>query len=100
MSIASSLLRAGVRGYQLFVSPLLPPSCKFAPTCSCYAVTALDRHGALKGLALSAWRILRCNPWTQGGFDPVPPVHGRAGGHDHAHDADHVPAPRHGAPHS
>lgn len=86
MSIASSFLRAAVRGYQLIVSPLLPPSCKFEPTCSHYALTALSRHGAIKGGALSVWRILRCNPWNDGGFDPVPPA---AAGHDRAACAHH-----------
>lgn len=61
-----------VRGYQLAISPLLPPSCRFYPTCSCYAIEALQRHGALKGAWLALRRIARCHPWNPGGHDPVP----------------------------
>ncbi|WP_240645749.1 membrane protein insertion efficiency factor YidD [Georgenia sp. SYP-B2076] len=62
-----------VRAYQLVVSPWLPRTCKYYPSCSAYAVTALRRHGLLKGAALGAWRLLRCNPWSKGGVDHVPP---------------------------
>lgn len=61
-----------VRFYQRHISPLLPPSCRFQPTCSQYAVEAIQKHGALKGGALAFWRILRCNPFCKGGYDPVP----------------------------
>ncbi len=61
-----------VRGYQLVISPLLPPSCRFYPSCSCYAIEALQRHGALKGAWLAVRRIARCHPWNPGGHDPVP----------------------------
>lgn len=61
-----------VRGYQLCVSPFLPPSCRFHPTCSAYAIEAIARHGALKGLWLALRRIGRCHPWHPGGHDPVP----------------------------
>ena len=61
-----------IRGYQYFISPLLPPSCRFEPTCSHYAMTALKRHGVFLGLALAVWRILRCNPYCTGGVDEVP----------------------------
>ena len=61
-----------IRGYQYFLSPLVPPSCRFEPTCSHYAMTALRRHGAALGLALAAWRLLRCNPFFSGGVDLVP----------------------------
>ena len=61
-----------VRGYKKYISPLLPPSCRFTPTCSEYAVEALSKHGALKGSLLAIWRILRCNPFCKGGYDPVP----------------------------
>ena len=65
-------LIALVRGYKKYISPLLPPSCRFTPTCSEYAVEALSKHGALKGSLLAIWRILRCNPLCRGGYDPVP----------------------------
>ncbi len=61
-----------VRGYQLFISPFVPPSCRFHPTCSHYAIEALQRHGAVKGLWLALRRIARCHPWHPGGHDPVP----------------------------
>ena len=61
-----------IRGYQYFISPLVPPSCRFEPTCSHYAMTALRRHGAAAGLALAVWRVLRCNPFFPGGVDDVP----------------------------
>lgn len=58
--------------YQRCVSPFTPPSCRFQPTCSAYAIEALKKHGPLKGLWLAIWRILRCNPWGGSGYDPVP----------------------------
>lgn len=61
-----------VRGYQVSLSPLLPASCRYHPSCSAYAVEALEKHGAIRGSWLAARRILRCNPFTAGGFDPVP----------------------------
>ena len=66
------LLIYAVRGYQVAISPLLPPSCRYYPSCSAYAVEALEKHGALRGSWLAARRILRCNPFRPGGFDPVP----------------------------
>ncbi len=68
-----SLLRGLIRGYQLFISPLLGPRCRFYPTCSHYALEALEIHGALKGSWLALRRVLRCHPWHPGGLDPVPP---------------------------
>lgn len=62
-----------VRGYQLIVSPWLAPTCKYYPSCSAYAVTALRRHGPVRGTTLAVWRLLRCNPWSNGGVDHVPP---------------------------
>ena len=62
-----------IRVYQRRISPLFPPCCRFYPTCSHYAVEALRTYGIVRGLALSMWRILRCNPWCRGGYDPVPP---------------------------
>lgn len=61
-----------VRAYQLAVSPLLPPSCRFHPNCSCYAIEALERHGPIRGTWLMLRRIGRCHPWNPGGHDPVP----------------------------
>ena len=61
-----------IRGYRQFVSPLLPPSCRFQPTCSQYALQAIDRFGASKGSLLAVKRILRCHPFHPGGYDPVP----------------------------
>ena len=61
-----------VWGYRFLISPLLPNVCKFTPTCSCYALLALRRHGAVRGSVLAVKRILRCRPGTKGGFDPVP----------------------------
>lgn len=58
--------------YQRYISPMLPPSCRFTPTCSAYAVEALKKHGPIKGLLLAIWRTLRCNPWGGSGYDPVP----------------------------
>ena len=60
-----------IRLYKLFVSPLLGKSCRFSPTCSSYASESLKRHGAFKGLILSAKRIVRCHPWGGHGYDPV-----------------------------
>lgn len=61
-----------VRGYQLFISPVLPPSCRFSPSCSQYTLEALRRYGALKGCWLGLRRLVRCHPFNPGGFDPVP----------------------------
>jgi putative membrane protein insertion efficiency factor len=63
-----------VRLYQLLLSPVLGPSCRYLPTCSTYAIEALRRHGALGGSWLALRRVLRCHPWGGGGLDPVPPV--------------------------
>jgi len=60
------------RFYQKFISPLKPPSCRFYPTCSHYGVEAVEKHGAFKGLYLAIKRILRCHPFDEGGYDPVP----------------------------
>lgn len=59
-------------GYKRFVSPRLPSSCRFYPSCSDYAREAVERHGLLRGISLAAWRLLRCQPLSQGGLDPVP----------------------------
>ncbi len=66
------LLILPIRFYQLSISPMLPKSCRFEPTCSAYAIEALRKHGPLKGLYLAVRRILRCHPWGGSGYDPVP----------------------------
>ena len=66
------LLLSAIRFYQRRISPGLPPRCRFIPTCSQYALEAIRRYGALKGGARALWRILRCNPFSHGGYDPVP----------------------------
>lgn len=65
-----------IKGYRYIISPLLPQSCRFTPTCSRYAMQAIEEHGTLRGGLLSFWRIIRCHPFCQGGYDPVPPVVG------------------------
>ena len=66
------LMLAAIRFYRRRISPLKPPCCRFVPTCSQYAIEAIEKYGALKGGALAVWRILRCNPFSKGGYDPVP----------------------------
>ena len=60
-----------IRFYRRAISPMLPPSCRFQPTCSEYAYEAINKYGILKGGRLAIWRILRCNPWGGSGYDPV-----------------------------
>jgi putative membrane protein insertion efficiency factor len=72
MSLAARILSAPIRLYQVVISPLFPPSCRFTPTCSTYALQALHRHGAAKGGWLALRRISRCHPWGSSGYDPVP----------------------------
>lgn len=66
------LLILCIRGYQKYLSPLKSNHCKYTPTCSQYAIEALEKHGLIKGIMLAVWRILRCNPFSKGGYDPVP----------------------------
>lgn len=70
---AARILAIGlIRGYQLLLSPVLPASCRYQPTCSAYAIEAIQRHGALAGSWLAAKRLGRCHPWGGSGYDPVP----------------------------
>jgi putative membrane protein insertion efficiency factor len=71
MSPAGVVLRGLIRAYQLLISPVLPPSCRFTPTCSAYAMEAV------RGSWLAARRVCRCHPWNEGGYDPVPEVHAK-----------------------
>lgn len=79
-AVPAKVLLGGIRLYQLTLSPVLPVifgpncGCRFHPTCSHYAAEAVRTHGAIKGAALGAWRLLKCNPLHEGGFDPVPPA--------------------------
>jgi len=77
--LAAEVLILPVRFYQKFISPLLGNRCRFAPSCSRYAVDALRVHGVLRGTMLAVWRILRCNPLGRSGYDPVPPPKTRGG---------------------
>jgi len=79
VSLAALVLRALVRLYQLTLAALFPPSCRFEPSCSHYAMEALRQHGAMRGTVLTVRRVLRCNPWGGMGYDPVP-----APRHEHA----------------
>jgi uncharacterized protein len=69
---AGALLTLPIRAYQLLVSPIFPPSCRFLPSCSDYAREAIERHGARRGLVLALRRLARCHPWGGSGWDPVP----------------------------
>jgi uncharacterized protein len=60
-----------IKGYRRFVSPMLPPSCRFTPSCSLYTLQAIEKYGLLKGSFMGARRLLRCHPFSEGGFDPV-----------------------------
>ena len=70
------VLQVLIRVYQLLLSPLLPPSCRYLPSCSDYAVEAIGRHGAIVGVGLAARRLARCHPWGGSGYDPVPEPRG------------------------
>jgi hypothetical protein len=72
-SIIKHFLIGCIRGYRAFISPLFPPTCRFQPTCSQYAIEAIDRFGVWRGSGLAIGRILRCHPLHPGGYDPVPP---------------------------
>jgi uncharacterized protein len=72
LRLPQRFLMGVVQAYRLLLSPWLGSGCRFSPTCSAYALTALERHGAAYGSALAVWRIARCHPWCDGGLDPVP----------------------------
>jgi hypothetical protein len=72
MTLITRFLWLGVRGYQLLLGPLLPRTCRYQPSCSRYALAALERHGAGRGGTLALRRIVSCHPWSAGGYDPVP----------------------------
>ena len=72
--MVKKILIALVKGYRAFISPLFPPTCRFNPTCSQYALEAIERFGGIKGSYLALLRILRCHPFHPGGYDPVPPL--------------------------
>ncbi len=66
-----SAVQFAIRGYKRFISPMMLPACKFTPTCSEYAIEAVEHYGVVRGLAMAVWRVLRCNPFSKGGLDPV-----------------------------
>ncbi|WP_099205101.1 membrane protein insertion efficiency factor YidD [Scatolibacter rhodanostii] len=66
------ILMAVIQFYRTYISPHTRPSCRYIPTCSEYGLTAIERFGAFKGTILTVWRVLRCNPFSKGGYDPVP----------------------------
>ena len=72
MKITTVVPLALLRFYKIFLSPFFPSACRFQPTCSVYAYEAIEKHGAIKGSWLGFKRLLRCGPWTPGGYDPVP----------------------------
>ncbi len=90
MTLVQKILILPIRFYKRCISPLYPPCCRFYPSCSTYAMEAIEVHGPAKGLWLAIKRILRCHPGNPGGFDPVPPINA----HTPAHHAD--PQERHG----
>lgn len=72
--ICKNILLSMLKFYKRFLSPLLPPLCRYEPTCSIYMQQAIERKGILKGLMLGTWRLIRCNPFSKGGWDPVDPT--------------------------
>lgn len=82
---ARGLLSAPIAFYQRFISPGIPRRCKYEPTCSRYALDAIREYGILRGPVLAGWRLLRCNPWSHGGYDPVEAQRVFRSGHDSKH---------------
>ena len=93
-NLPTTVLIGILRVYQAVVSPLTGPTCKYYPSCSQYAIIAIRTHGTLRGTGLALWRILRCNPWSLGGVDDVPPARPKHT-HDDVPDDEHRGAPRH-----
>lgn len=85
VGLPSAALIGLLRLYQIVVSPMTGPTCRFYPSCSSYAITAVRRHGVFRGGGLAIWRVLRCNPWNYGGVDDVPPMSGSRGNRHHQH---------------
>ena len=77
-----------IKVYQYVISPILGPRCKYYPSCSSYAIGALQEHGFVRGSGMACWRLLRCNPFSNGGYDPVPPR--RCPDHDASDASAHV----------
>ena len=71
MSLPRRIVIFPIAAWHAFISPLFGARCKYEPSCSTYAIQAIERYGILRGVVLAGWRILRCNPWSHGGFDPV-----------------------------
>ncbi|HLL66597.1 MAG TPA: membrane protein insertion efficiency factor YidD [Micromonosporaceae bacterium] len=82
-SMGARLVAAPIVAYRRWISPALPARCRFYPSCSAYALEAVGTHGAIRGVGLATWRLLRCHPFHPGGFDPVPPRRGAAGQQAH-----------------
>jgi putative membrane protein insertion efficiency factor len=80
--VLGRILIVAVRGYQLLISPWTPAACRYTPTCSSYAIEALEKHGALRGTWLAVRRVARCHPWGGHGWDPVPATEVEAEGTD------------------
>jgi putative membrane protein insertion efficiency factor len=91
VNVAVRAAVAVLRGYQRWISPALPPVCRFHPTCSAYAVEALQVHGAVRGLWLTIRRLARCAPWHPGGIDPVPPPRGSRRGRSAEYHEEQAP---------
>ncbi len=89
MRAATVILTAAIRAYRYLISPMLGPTCRFYPSCSCYAEQALQQHGAIRGSYLTVRRLLRCHPWHEGGYDPVPQLHNQI--NNTTHDTKPVP---------
>ena len=83
-SLFVALILAPIRFYSRFISPAFPRRCKYEPTCSIYAQDAIRELGVIRGSAAAGWRLLRCNPWSHGGWDPVKPASSEPS-HNHTH---------------